>query len=54
MDNSNLREEQKKVIRDALALTAAAHRYAERGQITEAKDVIAEVIACLKSLATYK
>ena len=54
MDNSNLREEQKKVIREALALAAAADRYAERGQVAEAKGIIVELIASLTVLAAYQ
>ncbi|HXS93198.1 MAG TPA: hypothetical protein VN736_01265 [Candidatus Limnocylindrales bacterium] len=52
MDNRNLREDQRKVINEALMMAAAAHRFAELGQSANAKDSIETVIEHLTLLAS--
>lgn len=54
MDNSNLREDQEKAIRDALMMAAAAHRHAELGQASDAKELIGQLIERLSELASKR
>jgi hypothetical protein len=51
MDNSNLREDQKKAIREALMLVTAAHRILEIENPEKANSVLGEAVSRLFELA---
>jgi hypothetical protein len=52
MDNTNLREDQRKAIREALLLAAAAQLFAEMGRAKDARESIVQVIERLTQLAS--
>jgi hypothetical protein len=51
MDNSNLREDQRKAIREALMFVSAAHRTLEIENPEQADSLLGEVVSRLVELA---